>query len=80
MPSALHILKPDAAPHALAVIERQSREPHITVTVVLLHGTPVPTLPPRVTVYRLDEQRAQGVLSYSGLLDLIFSADQVVSW
>ena len=80
MPSVLHLLKADATPHALATIERQSREPQTAVTVVLMHGTPTPTLPSRVALYRLDEQRAVGTITYSDLLDLIFSADQVVTW
>jgi hypothetical protein len=80
MPSVLHLLKADSAAHALAAIERQSRQPATAVTVVLMHDTPTPTLPPGVTVYRLDENSAEGNLSYSQLLDLIFSADQVISW
>ena len=80
MPSVLHILKTDSAPHALAAIEHQSREPGTVVAVVLMHGTPAPALPPGVTVYQLGENSAEGNLSYSQLLDLIFSADQVITW
>jgi len=80
MASVLHILKADSAPYALAAIERQSREPGTAVTVVLMHGKLAPTLPPGVRVYRLDETSAEGHLNYSDLLDLIFSADQVISW
>jgi len=80
MPSILHLLKADSAPHTLAAIERQSREPHTAVIVVLMPGTPAPTLPSGVTVYQLDEESTEGRVHYSDLLDLIFSSDQVVSW
>ncbi|HLC41316.1 MAG TPA: hypothetical protein VJO34_06775 [Methylomirabilota bacterium] len=80
MPSVLHLLKADSASHALAVIERQSREPGAALIVVLMRGMPTPTLPSGVTMYQLGENSAEGTLTYSELLDLIFSADQVISW
>ena len=80
MPSVLHLLNADSTPYALAAIERQSREPGTAVIVVLTHDAVAPALPSGVTVYRLNEHSAEGTLSYSQLLDLIFSADQVISW
>ena len=80
MPSVLHLLKPDSAPHALTTIERQSREPETHLTVVLLHGITPPPLPEGVTVYRLADNNSEGSVSHSDLLDLIFSADQVIPW
>jgi hypothetical protein len=80
MSSILHLLKSDLNPIALAAIDRQSRTPDTTLTVVLLHGTPSPRLPAGITVHRLIEDGSHGSLSYSDLLDLIFSADQVMTW
>jgi hypothetical protein len=45
MPHVLHLLKAGDHPTAQSVIERQSRQPGTTVTVVLLHGASVSTLP-----------------------------------
>ena len=78
MPSVLHLLKPDSAPQALAVIERYRAG--VNVTVVLIHGAPRPPLPPGVTVHSLAENDREGTLSHSDLLDFIFSADQVIAW
>lgn len=83
MPHVLHLVKSPVPPHALSVIERQSREPDTTLTVVLLHGTTTPPLPVGLRV-RLVASESPAVnqesLTYSDLLDLIFSADQVISW
>ena len=75
MPHVLHLLRAPVSEHALAAIERQSREPETTLTVVLREGTEPPPLPFGVQVRRLAD-----TLTYTELLDLIFSADQVVSW
>jgi hypothetical protein len=80
MPHVLHLLKADSSPAALAVIERQSREPDTELTVVLMPGAPAPLLPARVTVHRLAENGPEGSLTHSQLLDLIFQADSAVSW
>jgi hypothetical protein len=76
MPTFLHLLKGDSAPLAIPIIEASSREPNAKVTVVLLDGTMPPVLPPTVLVRRLSPSD----LDYSGLLDLIFQSDRVISW
>jgi len=75
MPHVLHLLRAPVPEHALAAIERQSREPGTTLTIVLREGTERPPLPSGVQVRRLAD-----TLTYAELLDLIFSADQVISW
>lgn len=75
MPHILHLLRAPIPEHALTAIERQSREPGTTLTVVLREGTERPPLPSGVQVRRLAD-----TLTYAELLDLIFSADQVISW
>ena len=75
MPRFLHLLKGDSWPAAGAVIEAHRREPGARVTVVLLDGAPPASLPADVSVRRLGND-----LDYSGLLDLIFAADHVVTW
>ncbi len=75
MPHVLHLLRAPVPEHALAAIERQSREPGTTLTVVLREGAEPPPLPSGVQVRRLAD-----TLTYAELLDLIFSADQVISW
>jgi len=80
MPHVLHLLKSGDHTTALSVIERQSLQADTTVTVVLLHGASIPVLPDGVTVRRLAEQANAGDLTASELLDLIFTADSVISW
>jgi hypothetical protein len=80
MPHVLHLLKASASGMALPVIQQQCREPDTRVTVVLLHGTSAPALPDGVTVRRLAEEGSSGDLTHSELLDLIFTADSVISW
>ena len=74
MRKALHLLTGGDCPLALPAIEQQLREPDTAVTVVLLHDAPVPALPDGVAVRRIED------LTYSGLLDLIFESDQVITW
>jgi hypothetical protein len=72
----LHLLKSDSAAVAAPVIEQNSRQPGADVTVILLDGALSAALPSSVHVRRLGE----GGLDYSGLLDLIFDSDHVLSW
>ena len=73
MAAVVHLLKGDP-PLARAVIDQHvSAGDHVTV--VVLPGSAAPELPALVEVRRLD-----GDLTYSALLDLIFSADRVVTW
>jgi hypothetical protein len=74
MASVLHLLKgPDTA-LARAVLERHVRDGD-RVTVVILPGGVTSDLPAGVPIRRLN-----GDLSYGQLLELIFEADQVVTW
>ncbi|MFQ5827753.1 MAG: hypothetical protein ACE5JD_01160 [Candidatus Methylomirabilia bacterium] len=80
MPHVLHLLKGQVTDTALSAIGQQCRESETAVTLILLHGVPAPALPDTVIVRRLLEEGHQGDLTYSELLDLIFSADSVISW
>ena len=83
MAHVLHLIKPLVPAQALSMIQRQSRERDTTLSIVLMHGADPPSLPPGVRVHRLaDDSSTQhpGALTYSDFLDLIFSADQVISW
>lgn len=80
MPRVLHLVKPPVSPYALAAIQRQSSEPDTTLAVVVLHGAKPSALPSGVSVHRLGDESTPGTLTYSDLLDLIFAADQVISW
>jgi hypothetical protein len=75
MARALHLLQESGLATALPVIERQSGDPDVRVTVVLLHGMPSPALPDGVRAARLGAG-----LDYPGLLDLIFASDHVIAW
>ena len=74
MASVLHLVKGADTALPWAVVERHLREGD-RVTVVVLPGGAASGLPAGVTVRRLD-----GDLSYGQLLELIFEADQVVTW
>jgi hypothetical protein len=76
MAAFLHILKRDSSALAAPVIDAHRREAGARVTVVLLEGAIPPAPAPGITVRRL----AAGDLDYSGLLDLIFDADHVLTW
>jgi hypothetical protein len=75
MATALHLLKASGLAAALPVIERQSGDPDMRVTVVLLHDMPAPVLPDAVRVARLGAD-----VDYPDLLDLIFASDHVIAW
>ena len=74
MAAVLHLLKNADTALARGVIDK-----HVIagdrVTVALLRGGAAPELPVGVSVRRLDLD-----LSYAQLLDLIFEADQVITW
>ena len=76
MAGVLHLLKRDASPLAVPIIDALRREADSPVTVVLLAGAGAPALAPDIIVRRL----ADGDLDYSALLDLIFEADRVITW
>ena len=71
MTVVLHLLKGDAAlAHDVIAAQVAAGD---AVTIAVLEGAP--TLPAGVTVRRLDAD-----LSYEHLIDLVFAADQVVTW
>jgi hypothetical protein len=74
MAGVLHLLKGDRPSVALATIARQVQAGD-EVTVALLHGAPAPSLPASVRVHRVPDD-----VSYDQLLELIFHADQVITW
>jgi hypothetical protein len=74
MGAVVHLLKGGDATLARAVIDQHVRAGD-HVTVVVLPGGAAADLPAAVDLRRVD-----GDLSYSELLDLIFSADRVVAW
>lgn len=74
MGRVLHLLKGDDPSLALAVIARQ-RAAGDEVAVALLPDTPVPALPDDVGLRRVPSE-----LSWEGLLEQIFEADQVITW
>jgi hypothetical protein len=74
MAGVLHLVKGSDTTLAWAVVDRHLRAGD-HVTVVVLPGGAASGLPAGATVRRLD-----GDLSYGQLLELIFEADQVVTW
>ena len=74
MAAVLHLIKGSETALARAVLARNLREGD-RVTVVVLPGGAGSGLPAGVTVRSLT-----GDLSYDQLLELIFEADQVLTW
>jgi len=74
MAAVLHLVKRSDATLARAVLDRNVRTGD-RVTVVVLPGGAGVGLPAGVTVRSLERD-----LSYAELLDLVFEADQVVTW
>jgi hypothetical protein len=73
MPNVLHLLGPNDPGRALAVIAGQvAAGDRVTVAVV---GPHAPALPDGVSLLRVPAD-----LSWEQLLDLIFAADQTLSW
>ena len=76
----LHILKHPVNPLALQILESTAAE-ESPVAVVLSSGGELPQLR-GVKMYRMTDSSAPNneSVSYSRLLDLIFTADKVVAW
>ena len=74
MARVLHLLKGDHAEEAVAVIELQMIAGD-QVVVALLGGVAPPALPAGVEIHRVPENT-----SYERLLELVFAADNVVTW
>jgi hypothetical protein len=73
MASVLHLVTGDPE-LAMPIIARQI-EAGDSVTVAVVHGAGTPPLPAGTTVHRVPAD-----LTYDHLLDLMFSADQVIAW
>lgn len=74
MARVLHVFKGDHAAEAAAVIARAVTAGD-EVEVALVGGVPAPALPAGVTVHRVPDDA-----SYERLVEMIFSADSVVTW
>jgi hypothetical protein len=74
MARVLHVLKGAEPALALATIDGQLADGH-EVLVVLLHGAPPPPLPAAVRALRVPDDA-----SHDRLLEMIFEADQVITW
>lgn len=73
MARVLHLLKPGDTGLALEMIDHQSAAGDL-VTVALLPGATA-SPPPGVPARRIPDE-----LSWDGLLEEIFEADQVIAW
>ena len=74
MSRALHLVKTQDTGLVAATVARQVAAGDV-VTVVALHGAAVPALPADVVVRRVPDD-----LSWDGLLEAMFQADQVLAW
>lgn len=74
MAKALHLIKGDDASLALATVARQLAAGD-TVTVVVMHGAVVTSVPAGAVLRRVPEE-----LTYEQLLEAMFEADQVIAW
>ena len=77
----LHILKPPVNPLALQILESTAAE-ESPVAVVLSSKEELPQLR-GVKMYRMTDSSSPDngeSVSYSRLLDMIFTADKVVAW
>jgi hypothetical protein len=74
MARVLHLFKGDHEAEAGAVIARAVAAGD-QVDVALVGGVQAPVLPASVAVHRVPDQ-----VSYERLVELIFSADHVVTW
>lgn len=85
MPHVLHLVKDPTNHVAIDTLARQAGDPSVTLSVVLLQEAVRLTEPLPGRVFRLDERRGNSgspypTITHAKLLDLIFSADTVVSW
>jgi hypothetical protein len=74
MARVLHLLKGADVSLAAGVVDQQ-RAAGDDVAVALLPGASPPPLPPGVALHRVPTD-----LSWEGLLERIFEADQVITW
>jgi len=78
----LHLLTGSPKPLALQVLGSQSPSATSPVVVVLSPGNTASLLPQRV-VYRLTEDppsQQEHELTYEQLVEMIFTADRIITW
>jgi hypothetical protein len=87
VPHVLHLVTDPADRTAREVITRQAADPATRVSVVLLSDPPGDVVPDgfpgevlRLTGATPADGSARRPITYRGLLDLIFTADSVVTW
>ena len=87
MPHVLHLVKDPGNSTALEVIRTQAADPSVRLSVVLMHDAVHLAEPLPGQIYRLRDdhphlptQPGADAISPAELLDLIFTADSVVTW
>ena len=87
MPHVLHLVKDPGNSTALEVIRTQAADPSVRLSVVLMHDAVRLAEPLPGQIYRLRDshldlaaQSGSGAISSAELLDLIFTADSIVTW
>jgi hypothetical protein len=87
MPHVLHLVKDPRNSTALEVIRTQATDPSVQLTIVLMHDAVRLSEPLPGRLYRLRDghvdlpsQPGSDAIGSSELLDLIFTADSIVTW
>ena len=74
MTTVLHVIKGPLSDLARATIAEEVAAGD-RIVIALLDGAPDPALPATVPIHRIPSE-----LSYDGLLERVFEADQVIAW
>ena len=87
MPHVLHLVKDPGNSTALEVIRTQAADPSVRLSIVLMHDAVRLAEPLPGQIYRLRNghpdlpaQFGSDAISPAELLDLIFTADSIVTW
>jgi hypothetical protein len=87
MPHVMHLVKDPENSTALEVIRTQATDPSIRLSIVLMHDAVRLAEPLPGRIYRLRDghpdlppQSGSDAIGPSELLDLIFTADSIVTW
>jgi hypothetical protein len=85
VPHILHLLKDPGNRTALDVLAAQARDPDNRLSIVLLQDASVLSEPLAGEVFRLADGDGSAnspypAIDHSQLLDLVFTADTVVTW
>lgn len=80
----LHLLKSPVSPAALQMLSAQASSQTSPPVVVLLPHVEEPPALPKCTLYRVtennDSSQSRDSISYDRLVDMLFKADQVITW